>query len=182
MDVAEEFLRYDNSGLTGSFIAKKRKINQKTVSNWLKKLEGQTILKSKIQGKNKLYFLNLDNFAMVRDFVLAAEHLKTLQYYKKNPVIKEICEKISVFILGSGIIFGSYAKGINKKGSDLDILVIGKADEKRIKNISNRYNIDINLKIYPGLEKDLLINEVIKDHIIIKGTEDFVRGSLKWMI
>ena len=121
----EEFLGDYTGFFTGSFIAKKKKLNQKTTANYLQSLEKEGILKSKIQGKNKNYFLNLENKEIVKNFILAVEHLRAIQFYEKNLVIKEILEKINRYINGSALIFGSYAKGIQKKYSDLDILIIG---------------------------------------------------------
>ena len=174
IQVFEEFLRDFNLKLTGSFIAKKKKLNQKTVSNYLNRLEKEHILKSKTQGKNKLYSLNLDNKEIVKNFIIAVEHLRTINFYKKHILIKEIVEKIQPLIKGTAVIFGSYAKNIQKQDSDLDILIIGKCNEKDIDNISKTYKIEINLKIYLKLEKDILTKEVIKNHIIIKNTEQFI--------
>jgi len=169
-----EFLRDFKAKLTGSFIAQKNNLNQKTVANYLNKLEKEFILKSKTQGKNKLYFLNLDNKEIVKNFIISTEHLRTINFYKKNSLIKEIAEKINPFIKGIAIIFGSYAKGIQKKDSDLDIFIIGKANEKELDIISKTYRIEISLKIYPKLEQDILTKEVIKNHIIIKNAEQFI--------
>jgi len=172
--IFEEFLRDFNVGLTGSFIAKKKKLNQKTTSSFLKNLEKETILKSKTEGKNKLYYLNLDNKEVVKNFIIAVEHLRTINFYKKNILIKEIAEKIQNQIKGIAVIFGSYAKGIQKKDSDLDLFIIGKCNEKEIDKISHLYGLELNLKIYPKLEKDLLTLEIIKDHLIIKNVELFI--------
>jgi len=166
--IFEEFLREYSSNLTGSLIAKKKKLNQKTTANHLQSLEKEGILKSKIQGKNKNYFLNLENKEIVKNYILAVEHLRTVEFYKKNLIIKEISEKINEHITGSALIFGSYAKNSQKKNSDLDILVIGKCNEKEIEKIGKTYNLEINLKIYPKFESDLLIKEAIKNHIFIK--------------
>ena len=176
--VFEEFLRDFNVGLTGSFIAKKKKLNQKTTSSFLKNLEKETILKSKTEGKNKLYYLNLDNKEVVKNFIIAVEHLRTINFYKKNILIKEIAEKIQHQIKGIAVIFGSYAKGIQKKDSDLDLFIIGKCNEKEIDKISHLYGLELNLKIYPKLEKDILTSEVIKDHLIIKNVELFIEEIL----
>ena len=40
------------------------------------------------------------------------------------------------------------------------------------------YNLEINLKIYPKLEQDILTTEVIKDHLIVKNTEQFIEVIL----
>ena len=176
--VFEEFLRDFNVKLTGSFIAKKKKLNQKTTSSFLKNLEKETILKSKTEGKNKLYFLNWDNKEVVKNFVIAVEHLRVMIFYQKNILIKEIIGKIQSSIKGTAIIFGSYAKGIQKKKSDLDLFIIGKCNEQEIDKISKMYNLEINLKIYPKLEQDILTTEVIKDHLIVKNTGQFIEVIL----
>src|SRR3989338_7251801 len=118
--IFEEFLRDFNSELTGSFIAKKKGLNQKTVSNYLNRLEKEAILKSKTQGKNKLYSLNLNNKETVKNFIIAAEHIRTVNFYKRNILIKEIAEKMQNLIMGTAVIFGSYAKITQKQDSDLD--------------------------------------------------------------
>jgi predicted nucleotidyltransferase len=172
--IFEEFLGDYSILLTGSFIAKKKKLNQKTTANYLYALEKEGIIKSKTQGKNKNYFLNQDNKEIIKNYILAVEHIRTLEFYKKNLVVKEISEKINEHINGSALIFGSYAKGIQKKDSDLDILILGKCNEKEIEKISKTYNIELNLKIYPKLEKDLLIKEAVKNHIFIKSSEQII--------
>ena len=178
VQIFEEFLRDFDARLTGSFIAKKKKLNQKTVSNYLNKLEKEHILKSKTQGKNKLYSLNLDNKEILKNFIISVEHLRTINFYKKHILIKEVAEKMQSHIKGTAIIFGSYAKNTQKDNSDLDILIIGKSDEKKINKLSKIYRIKINIKIYPKLEKDILTKEVIKNHIIIKNAEQFIEKIL----
>lgn len=100
--------------------------------------------------------------------------MRTLHFYKKNILIKEIAEKINPLIQGTAVIFGSYAKGIEKNDSDIDILIIGKCNENEINKISNVFNKEISLKIYSKFKKDILTKEVIKNHIIIKNTEQFI--------
>lgn len=175
IDVMEEFLRDFSSKATGSSIAKKKKLNQKSVSNILNELEKESILKSEIQGRNKLYSLNMDNKDSVKKFLASVENLREIRFYKKYPLIKEISSKIAGHIKGSAAIFGSYAKNLAKKGSDLDILVVGKVDEREIDKISEIYRIEINIKAYSSLLRmDALIKEVMGSHIAIKGAEDFV--------
>jgi len=178
--IFEEFIKDYKTKLTGSFIAKRKKLNQKTVSNILKKLEKDNILKSTKQGRNKLYFLNLENTEIIKKFITSVESQRTIIFYNKNPIIKEIINKIYNHIEGIIIIFGSYANNSQKTDSDLDVLIIGKTKDNEIEKIADTYNIEINLKIYPKLnKKDHLIKEVIKNHIIIKGTEEFINNIIK---
>ena len=168
--------------LTGSAIAKSRKLNQKTVSNYLKGLERQNFLKSITEGKNKLYFLNLNDEQLIVNFISAIENARAIHFYQKRPLIKEIITKILPHISGISLIFGSYAKGNEKEGSDLDIFIAGSADEAEIDKIANTYHLEINLKKYtlPEFKKalkenDPLTKEVIKSHILMQNAQEFVR-------
>lgn len=174
--IVEELLKDINVGLTGSFIAKKHNLNQKTVANYLQKLEKEHILTSTIQGKNKIYLFNLEN--QIMDFILAIEHLKTFHFYQKNSFIKEVAMKLKAATKGTLIIFGSYAKNTHKKDSDLDIYILGKANEEKIDSIATLYNIDIHPKIYSKFTPDILTKEVIKHHIIVKNAEPFIQEML----
>lgn len=88
---------------------------------------------------------------------------------------------------GIVIIFGSYAKGIQKEDSDLDLFIVGTYDEKKIKEASHKYGLDINIKSYPlhifekEIRDDSLLKEVIENHILIKDAEGFVRRVVKWI-
>jgi predicted nucleotidyltransferase/predicted transcriptional regulator len=176
--ILQEFVQNITQTYTGSFIAKKYNLNQKTVSNYLLNLEKQNFLQSKTEGKNKLYFLNLNNKELIKHFIVSVEHVRTMEYFKKNLLIQEISEKINPFIKGIALIFGSFAKNLQKKDSDLDLLIIGKCDEEEIEKISKLYNLEISLKIYPKFEKDILIKEALKNHISLKNTEKFVEELL----
>ena len=61
LDVLAEFSSDYTKRVYGREIARKLKMNQKTVSNTLKKLEKENVLKFEKQGKNKYYFLNKFN-------------------------------------------------------------------------------------------------------------------------
>ena len=69
------------------------------------------------------------------------------------------------------ILFGSYAKFIAKKDSDID-LFIETRDQKlkeKIRTISSR----VNLKTGTFSLSSALAKEIIKEHVLIKGVEEF---------
>ena len=72
---------------------------------------------------------------MTRKYLNLTEQHKEISFLEKNPIIKEIISKITPLINGIGIIFGSYAKGTQKKDSDLDVFVIGEYKRDKIKQI-----------------------------------------------
>ena len=96
-------------------------------------------------------------------------------------------EKADKHLGGIVIVFGSYAKGIQKDDSDLDLFIVGMFDEKRIKEVGKKYGIDINIKSYPmnifekEIHDDILLKEVVENHILIKDSEGFVRRVVKWI-
>ena len=84
LKVLEEFLKDYSLKITGSAIAKKNHLNQKSVSNFLKELEKKGFLKSIIQGKNKLYYLNLEDELVTLSFISYVEQLRLIEFYKRN--------------------------------------------------------------------------------------------------
>lgn len=181
LTVLEPFVLDYRARFTGSSIAKSRKLNQKTVSNYLKSLERQNFLKSATEGRNRLYFLNLSDEQLIVNFISAVENARTINFYQKHILIKEIAAKILPHIKGISLIFGSYAKGNEKEGSDLDIFIFGSADEGQIDKIADIYHLEINIKKYALLEfkkalkeNDPLVKEAIKNHILIQNAHEFV--------
>ena len=163
------------------------KISPRTAQLILDDLEKKGLLESKIRGKIRTYKLK-KNLTTAKYLILTEQH-KQIAFLEKNQIIKEVIEKITPLIRGIGLIFGSYVKGINKKDSDLDIFIIGKYNRKNIKEISKTYKIELNIKNYPKnifektMNADILIKEVLKDHIIFLNSEEFVNlviKNLKW--
>lgn len=158
------------------------KISPRTAQLVLESLETKGIIESKIKGKIKLY--RLQNNALCRQYLAFVEQYKSLAFLEYNLLIKEIIEKISPFINGIGVIFGSYAKGIADKNSDLDVFIAGRYDAKEIRKISETLGLDISVKCYPraqfekNIHKDIFLKEVLKNHIIFLNAEQFIRTVL----
>ena len=104
-------------------IARLLKTNHRTILMNLQKLEEANIFHSEIIGKNKLYYLNINNIT-TREYIRSAEIVKTIAFLEKHFVFKkfidEVLSKIESFPI---IIFGSYAKGQEKKDSDVDVFI-----------------------------------------------------------
>jgi len=163
-------------------VEKLLKISPRTSQLILDDLEDKGILESKTKGKIKVYVLRRNELS--QRYILLVEHYKTIAFLEKNLIIKEIIEKISPFIKGIGAVFGSYAKEIANKESDLDILVVGQYNELEIKKISKKYGVEINLKYYPlktfekKVTKEVLLREVLNNHILFLNSEGFIRAVL----
>ena len=80
------------------------------------------------------------------------------------------------------LLFGSYAKGIADKHSDIDILTIG-GDEKKISSEFSLFSYKIHLTpvtyeefIHMAKSKEFtVVSEAIKNNIILLGTEEYYR-------
>ena len=160
-------------------------VSSRTALVTLAKLEKKGILKSQIKGKIKIYTIRKSTLS--REFLVLTEQYKRIQFLDENHLIKEVLEKADECMQGIVLIFGSYAKGIQKDDSDLDLFIVGKFDEYRIRDIGKKYGIDINIKSYPmkifekEIRDDILLKEIAGNHILMKDTEGFVRRVVKWI-
>ena len=172
--ILAEFSSDYSKRIYGREIARKRKMNQKTVSNILNKLEKEHILKFSYEGKNKYYYLNRFN-PNIKEVLKLIEIDKKINFIEKNKKLKGLFDELEQRTRGILIIFGSYARGANTEKSDLDIFVIGKISNTH--DLEDLHNIKINaVKSEKGKfnKKEAIIVEIIKNHIILKGVEEFI--------
>ena len=181
--VLREFLRGYDREIYGRELDGKIGLSQKNIALTLDEMEKQGILRSKTKGNTRFYSLNTNNSLLWR-YLILAEVNKSIDFFNKHLKIKHIFENFSC----SGIvfIFGSYAKGKEKKDSDLDILIVGKIDEKELEKKAKAHGIDISVKktskanFVKEIRKDSeLMREVLENHVIIYGYEDFVKEVIK---
>ena len=164
-------------------VEKLLKISPRTAQLILEDLENKGIIESKVKGKIKSYKLKINELS--NRYLTFVEQYKSITFMEKNLLVKEVIDKISPFIDGIGIIFGSYAKGISNKESDLDIFVAGNYEKEEIKKVSRNLGIEISIKCYPlktfekNVNQDVLLKEVLKNHIVFKNTELFIQKVLK---
>lgn len=164
-------------------VEKLLKISPRTAQLILEDLEDKGVVESKTKGKIKTFKLNPSEFT--KRYLAFVEQYKSIAFLEKKLLIKEIIEKITPHIKGMGIIFGSYVKGLEKDGSDLDIFIGGSYNNDEIKKVSKNLGIEISIKCYPlktfekNLTKDILLKEVLKNHVVFLNVEQFIRGVFK---
>jgi predicted nucleotidyltransferase/DNA-binding HxlR family transcriptional regulator len=172
--ILEEFSRDYHARIYGRAISKKLRMNQKTISNILKELEKEHILKFTQEGKNKYYYLN-EFYPYIKEVIQMIETQRKIDFLERYKTLKGFFLKLEEQSSGMLIIFGSYANFSANKKSDLDIFVIGKVGN--IENLEEIYNIKINI-IKSNKKRfnknEHIIREIIKSHIILKGVEDFI--------
>ena len=174
LGILNEFSSDYYGRIYGRAVAKKLKMNQKTVSNILNKLEKENILKYSYEGKNKYYSLNKFN-PNIKEVIKLIEINRKIKFIERNKRLRELFNKLEQKSEGILVIFGSYAQGTNTEKSDLDVFVIGKLSN--IGDLEELYGIKINV-IKSDKSKfnknELFIKEIIKNHIVLKGVEEFI--------
>lgn len=171
--ILSEFCSDYSKRIYGGQISKKLKMNQKTVSNVLNALEKENVVKYATEGKNKYYFLNRLN-PNILDIIKIIEIGRKNVFTEKHQNQSELFSLLEKRAQGILIIFGSYANFTNNSKSDLDVFNLGKISE--VEDLEERFNIKINIvkSIKEKFNKsDIFIKEVIRNHIILKGVEDF---------
>ena len=158
-------------------ISRLAKIPLKTTQNLLSNLEKNGILKSAVRGKNKYFWLNLEDIR-TKFYLLHSELYKTLLFLGKYPIFKTFLKSVRDY--KPLIVFGSFAKFTAAKDSDLDLLIIS---NKKLKLSSHLlpYKIhEITLSknsFLKSLEKkESLIKEIEEHHIILNNHSFYINA------
>ena len=167
MDIIELLLKADNH-VRG--IAKKLNESHSTILRKLDNLKKENVIDSRKEGKNKIFYLKKNLIS--RTYILQAELHKLTKLLRQNPelsiIFEEVLKKSDEKLV---VLFGSYAKGLAKKDSDIDIYIETKS--RNVKKTIEEIHSKINVKIGTFDTKSPLIKEIIKDHVIIRGIEVF---------
>ena len=139
-------------------------------------------------GKTYLFGANLE-----KDLLVPFIHFhtrRTEHFFKSKPIfvkkiLDEFIEKISGNNLISVVVFGSYARGEERKESDIDILCVTRKKygiEKTALSLVYKYNKKISpvvilAKDFPNMKKDnpIFYEDLIKFGIILYGMESFYK-------
>ncbi|MDX1950159.1 MAG: nucleotidyltransferase domain-containing protein [Rickettsiales bacterium] len=84
----------------------------------------------------------------------------------KNINTKKILEIANKYGVSNLRVFGSYAKGTNKKGSDLDLLYTSKRNFSLLKHAALELELTRLLKIKVQLVSDKALSSLIKKEVI----------------
>lgn len=188
LKVLQAFLNDYKARLHVRKIAELLKMSHSTVALALLRLEKNRVLWHEIAGRNKNYFLNMDNI-LTKGILANAENMRTAKIEEKYFIIKKMIselflEKHDIIKNYCIVLFGSYAKGDADEESDIDLLLIGKED----KNVTNwfrefaaRHNKEahVHYYTYDGFEKalkkrDALAKEIVAGHAVLNNPYVFI--------
>jgi len=166
----EVLLQVAKESSHGRDIAKKISVNHMTVSRALIALMNDNAVDYRDEGRNKVYFIKKSLEG--KNLLIMAEMYKLNKCIEKYPRIRKIVDlmqknrKVKLAVL-----FGSYAKLTAKENSDIDVYIdTNDAALKRELSLT-----DSSLSIKTGMfdMNNLLVKEIMKNHVIIKGAEEY---------
>lgn len=158
-------------------IARRTNIDIKIIHRELKNMLQQNILDYKKIANLKVYFLkeNLET----RFLKIQAKIQSASDFLKKYPALKPSFSKLYNRV--DFLIFGSYAKRKEIKGSDLDLIIFSK-EEKEIRKILEEIpiktqHIFIEYEEYEEMKKNKheLTIEIEKNHLLFGKYKEFTK-------
>ena len=159
-------------------ISKLAKLPLKTCQNVLINLEKKRVLKSKVEGKNKYFSLNLDNI-QAKSALLQAVIYKTDIFLEKYSPFKTFLKELNTNI--PIIVFGSFAKLIADKDSDLDLMILSEKEELSFHLLPykvHKVNMSESSFLKAVKEQETLIKEIEEKHIILNNHSFYV--NMMW--
>lgn len=151
-------------------ISKQLNESHSTILRKLNNLVKENVLDYKKEGRNKVFFIRKN--LQAKNYVFNAERYKMIKLLKKYPesgvIIDDLIKKCKENLL---VLFGSYAKFIAKPDSDID--VYAETRNRKVKESLESIHSKVRVKIGDFDLGSQLIKEIIKNHIILKGVEEF---------
>ena len=120
-------------------VARQTKLNLNSVRRELDNLETVDLLRSRKQGSLKLYSVNRQNPVF--------EELKTifLKTVGIGNIIKERLARLGK--VETAFIYGSFSRGEEKPGSDIDLFIVGEVDQQEASAVFERLQRELSREI-----------------------------------
>jgi predicted nucleotidyltransferase len=131
-------------------------------------------------GKSKILKLNLEN-SVIQSYLAISSDEEKKKFLIKQPILKIIQKELHTTDIV--LLFGSYAKGKERKNSDIDLMIINKSGNRSIS--FSKHELIFRKKINPLFFKKKEYKEMLKEknenvgkqalrnHIILNNPYDF---------
>lgn len=178
VDVLLPFLSRPDEPIHLADISRELRSPHPTVRLHLRVLENDGLVKKKTKGRLTLFSLNF-NISLLIDYLIITEKSRLISCCEKNVVLKEFISFLHhEFSDVAIVLFGSSVNSF-RRANDIDLLVIGPADTKKITAFSKKMNKPAHI-VHVRRKSEItstLKKEIIKKHLIVSGSELIVR----WM-
>jgi predicted nucleotidyltransferase len=151
-------------------IAKLLHTNHMIIVRRMNELMKENVVDFEEKGKNKIFFLKKSIEA--KNYVLISEIYRLTILLEKYPFLRKLIQKIQLDKrIKLAILFGSHSKGIARKNSDIDLYI--ESSSKELKKDLLKIDSRLSLKMGKYDSKNILIKEIGRNHVILKGFEEF---------
>ncbi|NOX71407.1 MAG: hypothetical protein GXO64_01785 [Candidatus Micrarchaeota archaeon] len=150
----------------------------RTVQRILDALTKARILRSETEGKNRYFYLNMEN-ANTTYMILQAEIQKTMKFLEKYPFFKAFVKELKTN--APLVVFGSYARGEASDESDADILVVSNRDIPLPSHLipCRVHALKMTRKQLLKARNETIIKKIKESHIILSNHSFFVDFMVK---
>jgi predicted nucleotidyltransferase len=154
----------------GRALAKELGTSLTRIQGILNELSRSSIVDYKEIGRNHVYFIKKNLIAQTCIFNSEKYKLAKLisRYPFLNPLLSDIIEKSKAKLI---ILFGSYANETFNKESDIDIYI--ETTDEHVRREAEKINDLASIKIGKFNKDEILIKEIIKNHVILRGVEEY---------
>ncbi|MCL4391698.1 MAG: nucleotidyltransferase domain-containing protein [Candidatus Parvarchaeota archaeon] len=157
-------------------LARELKLNPMIVARKLSLLMSKNVIDFNKEGRNKTFFLK--NSFEAKNWIMMMELYKLNELARKYPDIRRIASSVrDIKNIAFALLFGSYAKQSADERSDIDLFIEPfTKDAKSLKQLKSELEaISSKLSIKIGFydEDNLLIKEIDKNHVVLKGLEEY---------
>ena len=151
------------------------------LSRELRRLEDEGLYLSAVKGRVKVFFLN-KRYPLFREMKKIISKTEGVQ-----GSLEELVRRHPGITLA--FVYGSYAKGRERKGSDVDLVIVGEFTRnsftRDVRALESKLNREINFTHYTGSEFEAerkkeggFLNLILKDKIIVLKGESGVQSTL----
>lgn len=174
--ILSQFLGDYTREVYGRELVGKVPMSQKGVALALRDLEEMAILRARQRGRQVLYKLNHE-ITEIQDVLAVTEFMRKMEFLSEQRKLAHMF-KNDGRIVG---IFGSYAKGTETSGSDVDVFVIGKKKEEDYDETGKILGVSVHLFHFSPKEFRMLLEQknplwrsIVEDHVLLFGIEYFI--------
>ena len=181
--ILNHLLSHKNEEFTIRNISRTISVDYKTVYGIMQELIEANLVRGRKIGQTVLCGINPKEFNVDifrAEFLRCRELLKNKELSAMHTYFKDIKEPFFILLL-----FGSYASGKNRKGSDIDLMLItdDEGTKKKIKSRIGLIPLEIHLTEFNATEFVSMIKttefnvgrEAFYNNIILYGIEDYYR-------
>lgn len=134
----------------------------------------ENVLDYNRDGRNKVF--SIKNNLQARNYVYSAERYKLTKLLRKYPELGVVLGDVLKNASGKMIVlFGSYAKFSATPKSDIDLYI--ETEDSKLKRNVEGINSRISVKTGGFDAGSPLIREIIKNHVILSGIDEFYEKS-----